>query len=69
MLMIAVQSSTIARVGYNSGTSDLVIEFIDGGRYTYHEVPQTIWSQLMKAPSPGRFFGDQIRDVYSFSRG
>jgi hypothetical protein len=69
MLMIAVQSSTIARVGYDSATKDLAIDFVNGNRYTYHDVPIETWSALMKAPSPGRYFGEQIRDAYSFTRG
>ena len=69
MLMISVVSSTIARVGYDSGVHDLVIEFNNGKKYTYHDVPQTIWSQLMKASSPGSFFAENIRDRYSFTRG
>ncbi len=69
MLMVAVQSTMIAKVGYDSTTNDLAIEFVNGDRYTYHEVPQTLWSQLMKSESPGRYFGEHIRDAFSFSRG
>jgi hypothetical protein len=68
MIMVSVSSSMISRVGYDSETAQLTIDFASGDRYTYFGVPPAAWSQLMKSKSPGAFFSDNIRERYSFSR-
>lgn len=64
MEMIPVVSSNLRAVGYDRATRTLVIEF-NGGTYQYSNVPPDIHDELMKAPSKGKFFYQNIRDKFS----
>jgi hypothetical protein len=62
-----VQSSLIRSVGYNLASSVLEIEFVAGRVYEYHDVPLSVYSELMAAESIGNYFNESIRDMYSYS--
>lgn len=62
----AITSSTVESVGYDEKTAVLQIEFVGGAVYDYYLVPPSVFHSLMKAESPGRFFGDFIRDKFQF---
>ena len=69
MERIPVQSSNLASVGYESGTSTLEIEFLSGSIYQYFGVPQAVYEDLMNASSKGSYFYHQIRDAgYSYAK-
>lgn len=55
-------SSNIAKAAYYEG--DLYIQFINGRKYRYFEVPQRVVSELLVAESVGKYFNDEIRDEY-----
>lgn len=63
-----VDSSTITAVGYDRDTAVLEIEFTSGDVYEYFLVPLSVYQALVSAPSPGRYFGDHLRDKYRFRR-
>ena len=63
-----VVSSNLRSVGYDPSSKTLEIEFNSGGVYQYHNVPQTIYEQLMMASSHGKFFHALIRNVYGYSK-
>jgi hypothetical protein len=62
-----VDSSVLRSVGYDQqGT--LEVEFHNGRVYHYFVVPNTIYQELMSAPSLGRYFNDHIRNRYPDQR-
>lgn len=61
-----VTSSTIASVGYSSGT--LEIEFRSGSVYRYSDVPVEVLRGLEASESKGRYFNDAIRDRFTYRR-
>jgi KTSC domain len=61
MEMIPVRSSTIEAVGYDETSLVLHVRFLSGGTYEYIGVPQTIFQQLIQAPSKGSFFDTSIK--------
>lgn len=61
-----VSSSDLRSVGYEDGV--LEIEFHSGGIYQYFNVPPVVVSELMSAPSHGRYFYSVIRNRYSYRR-
>ena len=64
-----VESSLIRSVGYDLPSSVLEVEFVEGDRvYEYHDVPLSVYSRLMAAPSLGNFFNEYIRDMYSYQQ-
>lgn len=62
MVMIPVDSSNLASVGYENGT--LHIRFHRGGLYAYYNVPESIYNGLMMADSHGKYFHAYIRGRY-----
>ena len=38
------------------------------GLYRYEDVPEYVYDDFMDAESKGRFFHENIKDVYSYSR-
>ena len=66
MNMIPVNSSDLSGVGYENGT--LYIAFHSGGFYSYSGVPASVYSALLSAPSKGRYFHANIRNVYPCQR-
>lgn len=68
MNRVAVSSSTISEIGYDSDTATLEIMFSDGRVYQYFDVPLSIYEALMNAGSVGQHFHREIRGIYRFAR-
>jgi len=63
--MRRVSSSAIAAVGYSEKMQELVIRFTNGKKYSYLDVPPSVYKRLMSASSKGRHFNQNIRYQYS----
>ncbi len=63
---IVVESNYLRSVGYDSSSQVLEIEFRKGDVYQYIDVPPEIYTELMNAPSHGRYFNANIKDVYRY---
>ena len=64
----AVESSSIASVGYGRASKLLEIEFRSGAIYRYREVPESVFTAFSAARSKGHFFGTQVRGKYTFEK-
>ena len=51
-------------VGYESDGKVLEVEFQSGAVYQYSEVPESLYEELMRAESKGRYFNAEIRDEF-----
>jgi hypothetical protein len=56
-----VSSSNLRAVGYDADTRTLEVEFLNGGLYSYSNVPLTIHAGLMSASSHGSYFDAHIK--------
>ena len=63
-----VTSSTIKAVGYDESIKLLVVEFIKGGKYTYNNVPKNVYEDFMNAESQGKYFAQNIKQTYQYSK-
>ena len=63
-----VKSSNLKLIGYDNSVGILEIEFNNGGIYHYFKVPETIFHNIMKAPSHGKYFRRFIREKYPTKR-
>ena len=63
-----VQSSNVRAVGYDPEHQILEVEFLNGGIYQYHAVPEDVRAQMMDAPSKGQFLRRNIKDRFPHSR-
>lgn len=64
--LIEVNSSNIARVGFDKDTSSLFLEYKGGNLYVYSDVSLDIYNKLMSADSVGRFVNEEIKGTYDF---
>lgn len=66
MNLTPVSSSNLSAVGYESGT--LYVSFHNGGYYSYNNVPEYVFHELLNAPSKGVYFSENIKNSYTFTR-
>ncbi len=62
------ESSNIAGFDYDHSSSILIVEFKNGGRYNYYDVPEVIFEQMKAAPSKGQFLAQNIKGKYRYAR-
>jgi hypothetical protein len=68
MRMVAVESSTLATVGYDAGRKLLEVEFCSKAVYRYFGVPAAVHESLLNASSKGTFFNRSIRGRFAYRR-
>jgi len=61
-----VVSSALKSVGYNPDEKLLETELITNRIYEYKEVPESVFTELMKAESLGKYYNKYIRDEYEY---
>lgn len=59
-------SSTVKRIDYSEENKELIVEFITGKRYSYANVPISVWEMALQAESIGRFLSVSIKGIYSY---
>ena len=61
MNMQPVKSSNIESIGYDEKTGTLAVKFKGSGQtYHYDEVPKDAHTEMLKAPSVGKFFNQHL---------
>jgi hypothetical protein len=68
MNWIAVDSSTISRMAYDEARKVLAVEFKNGSRYEYYDLPTNVFQQMMAAASKGQFLSANIKGRYRYAR-
>jgi hypothetical protein len=68
MRMKWVDSSILRCVGYDAKSEVLRLEFHNGSFYDYHGVPLFEVKRLLRSPSLGQYYNQNIRDRYPFTR-
>jgi KTSC domain len=61
-------SSNISGFEYNNSTQVLTVEFKNGGRYNYYDVPEIVADRMNAAPSKGQFLAQNIKNTYRYAR-
>jgi hypothetical protein len=67
-VLIPVESSNLAAVGYDEMSHRLTVSFKSGTVYQYYAVPLSIYRALMASVSLGSFFARHIKTVYPYRR-
>lgn len=62
------QSSNIARFRYTKETMVLTVEFKNGGRYNYFDVPEGEFEGMKAASSKGQYLAHNIKGRYRYAR-
>ena len=64
--MEPVESSCVARIGYDPATEVAYVEFHDTGLYAYSGVPAPVFEEFAGAESKGTFLNGVIKPRYPF---
>lgn len=62
-----VKSSNLKAIGYNPTTQTLRVLYNTERAYDYFGVEPTVYENLMKAESVGKFFWSNIRTQYAYA--
>jgi hypothetical protein len=68
MRVTAVESTTLATVGYDEAQQLLQLGFRNRAIYQYFGVPALVHEALLGAPSKGSYFNRTIRGYFPYSR-
>lgn len=61
-------SETVHFITYDSRKSELEIGFVNGSRYRYSDVPESVFGNFKNADSAGKFVHANIRNKFDFFR-
>lgn len=64
---IQVDSSHLKEVRYSKEKQELEIKFRNGDNYTYYQVPEEAYKELLQSNSKGKHFHTSIKGRYSFT--
>jgi len=60
--MHPVESSAVARIGYDAEVEEAYVEYLGGGLYAYEGVPAGVFEELANAESKGTFVNAVIKE-------
>ena len=63
-----IKSSNIKKTEYDTETKKLVVEFNNGFKYEYENVPHQIYTKFRMAESQGKFFTTEISKAYKYKK-
>jgi hypothetical protein len=66
--MQPVESSAVARIGYDAEASEAYVEFHESGTYVYSAVPPRVFEAFQHAVSKGKFVNYVLKRWYSSYR-
>ena len=61
-------SSNVVAFGYDSEAQILTVEFKNGARYNYYDVPDTIADGMRSADSHGKYLARSVKGNYRYAR-
>lgn len=63
-----IKSSNLAKTEYDTETKKLVVEFNNGVKYEYDEVPHQLYTQFRVSESQGKFFSSKIAKTFKYKK-
>ena len=63
-----IKSSNIKKTEYDTESKKLVVEFNNGHRYEYDEVPHQTYTKFRMSESQGKYFTTDIAKKYKYKK-
>lgn len=63
-----IQSSNLKKTEYDTETKKMLVEFNNGLKYEYVEVPHQVYTQFRMSESQGKFFSTKISKTYKYRK-
>ena len=67
-IMVQIDGANIDSIGYYSWQKIVAIEFTNGSKYQYYDVPEKVYKGLMESPSKGSYIHRRFKNVYRYAR-
>ena len=67
-IICEIESSNLTKTDYDTVSKQLVVEFKNGFKYEYDEVPHNIYAQFRLSESQGKFFNTQISKTFKYKK-
>jgi hypothetical protein len=67
-IICEIESSNLKSTEYDTESKKLVVEFKNGFKYEYDEVPHNIYAQFRLSDSQGKFFNTQIAKTFKYKK-
>jgi hypothetical protein len=67
MQLIPIESTALFAIGYDSAAQRLKVQFRDGTRYEYLDVPERVHAALMHSRSKGLYFNTSVRGQFRYN--
>ena len=67
-IICEIESSNLKSTQYDTESKKLVVEFKNGIKYEYDEVPHNIFAQLRLSESQGKFFNTSIAKSFKYKK-
>ncbi len=64
MQLISVDSKAISAVGYLRKAKLVVIQFSNGQKWFYKDVPRDVYMEMMESSSVGKYYARKIKGQY-----
>jgi hypothetical protein len=64
----SVESSCVARVGYDPDAEEAYVEFHNSGLYAYRGVSPRVYEEFLAAASKGTFVNEEIKPRYPYRK-
>ena len=63
-----IKSSNIKKTEYDTETKKLIVEFNNGLKYEYEDVPHQTYTKFRMSESQGKFFTTEISKAYKYKK-
>jgi hypothetical protein len=63
-----LESSFLSRADYNQLDKSLTVSFKNGSKFSYQDVPQSVYEELSVAEKPSGYFNSKIKDGFNFRK-
>lgn len=63
-----IKSSNLKKSEYDTETKIMLVEFNNGSKYEYLEVPHQIYTKFRMSSSQGKFFSTEIAKKYKYNK-
>ena len=63
-----IKSSNIKKTEYDTETKKLIVEFNNGLKYEYEDVPHQTYTKFRMSESQGKFFTTDISKAYKYKK-
>ena len=63
-----IKSSNIKKTEYDTETKKLVVDFNNGFKYEYEDVPHQVYTKFRMSESQGKFFTTDISKTFKYKK-